>query len=245
MARSQSPSEESNRRRSPSVSPKEGARTPPSRGRSPLPLPSRTLRTYDISPIRKHPPPIPKKRGYLVSPLRRTPSPVKRDRTVSPVRGSSPKRRRHDSPPRRYQSRDDHRHEKRDNPQPCAILGVFGLSNRTDEKALRHEFGKYADVRFVKLVKDHDGRSRGFAFVTFYDTKDATTAKEMLSGKTIDGFQPRIDYSITKHGGVGRHSFERSPYRDQRRGGGSDRGSPFRKDRSPVRRRRDSGGGRG
>jgi len=55
------------------------------------------------------------------------------------------------------------------------MILVFGLNSGTDEKALRYEFSKYADVRYVKLVKDYEGRSRGFGFVTFYDTKDATT----------------------------------------------------------------------
>jgi len=254
MARSQSPSDKSNRHspvRSPSVSSsgkgykredKSASRSPSSRGRSPIP--SRPLRTYDISPLRKTPSTIPGNRGYLVSPLRRTPSPkFKRVRYASPVRGSSPKRRRYDSSPPRYRSRVDHRLDVRDNPQPCEVLGVFGLSYRTDERALRHEFNKYADVRSVKLVKDYDGRSRGFGFITFYDTKDASTAKEMMRGKVIDGVQPRIDYSITKHGLSVPREFDRSPLRDQspRRGGGSGRGSPFRRDMSPARRHRGSG----
>jgi len=254
MARSQSPSDKSSRRspvRSPSVSSSErgykredksASRTPSSRGRSPLP--SRALPVYDISPLRKTPSPIPGKRGYLISPLRRTPSPkFKRHRDVSPVRGSPAKRRRYDSSPPRYRSRDDNRHVVRDNPQPCEVLGVFGLNYRTDERILRHEFNKYADVRDVKMVKDYDGRSRGYGFVTFYDTKGATTAKEMLTGKMIDGIQPRIDYSITKHGLSGSRDLDRSPIRDQshRRREGSVRGSPYRKYRSPARRRRGSG----
>lgn len=65
---------------------------------------------------------------------------------------------------------------------PCS---VFGLSYRTDEQALREEFSKCALLRYVKLCRDRAGRSRGFGFVTFYNTEDATAVSRICSSGGI------------------------------------------------------------
>ena len=40
-------------------------------------------------------------------------------------------------------------------------------------------------------------RSRGFAFIYFESVEDAKKAKESMDGTEIEGFQIRVDYSIT------------------------------------------------
>ena len=41
-------------------------------------------------------------------------------------------------------------------------------------------------------------RSRGFAFIYFEEVEEARRAKEALDGTEIEGFQIRVDYSITE-----------------------------------------------
>ncbi len=41
-----------------------------------------------------------------------------------------------------------------ENPKPCNVLGVFGLSLRTSERDLDEIFGKYGKVEKVAVVYD-------------------------------------------------------------------------------------------
>ena len=52
------------------------------------------------------------------------------------------------------------------------------------------------EVAFVRIVTDREtGRSKGFGFVEFTSVEDATTAKEAMDGKEIDGRELRIDFA--------------------------------------------------
>jgi len=117
----------------------------------------------------------------------------------------------------------------RDDPKPCPCLGVFGMSLHTTERELKHIFGKYGDIESVQIVYDRfSSRSRGFGFVYFTSTKDATKAKESMTDAVIDGMRVRVDYSVTRGGGPYRHVFnsDASPSRDRNGGGRRERRSP-------------------
>ncbi|CAK5036759.1 unnamed protein product [Meloidogyne enterolobii] len=121
----------------------------------------------------------------------------------------------------------------RDNPEPGPCLGVFGMSlvckilakiflkyslqfQHTSERDLRKLFGEYGEIESVQIVYDRfSGRSRGFGFVYFTSTKDATRAKDHLMDTVIDGMKVRVDYSVTRGGGPYRHNRKssRSPVR--------------------------------
>ncbi|CAK5019311.1 unnamed protein product [Meloidogyne enterolobii] len=104
----------------------------------------------------------------------------------------------------------------RDNPEPGPCLGVFGMSLHTSERDLRKLFGEYGEIESVQIVYDRfSGRSRGFGFVYFTSTKDATRAKDHLMDTVIDGMKVRVDYSVTRGGGPYRHNRKssRSPVR--------------------------------
>ncbi|VDM38534.1 unnamed protein product [Toxocara canis] len=117
----------------------------------------------------------------------------------------SPPRRRSRSPRRsgygysRYSPRRSRYNDGRDNPEPCACLGVFGMSLNTTERDLKRIFGEYGEIETVQLVYDrYSGRSRGFGFVYFQTTKEAMRAKEHLRDAVIDGMRVRVDFSVTK-----------------------------------------------
>ncbi|KAH7712294.1 RNA recognition domain-containing protein domain-containing protein [Aphelenchoides avenae] len=140
-------------------------------------------------------------------------------------------------------------YDGRDNPEPNRCLGVFGMSLHTTERDLKKIFGQYGEVTLpvlnplnvgfqvesVELVYDRfSGRSRGFGFVYFVQTRDATRAKEHLMDAIIDGMKVRVDYSVTRTGGPGRH--DRSPPRRSPRRRGRSR-SPRRRSYSRSRSR--------
>merc|ERR1712004_613258 len=104
-------------------------------------------------------------------------------------------------------------------------LKIDNLSYRTDAESLRRTFGKFGEIGDVYIPKDKHGESRGFAFVRFYDKRDAGDAIDDLAGKDLDGREIRVDYA--------RHE---RPALDRRRGGDRDR----RRSRSRSRDRRRS-----
>jgi len=108
-------------------------------------------------------------------------------------------------------------------------LKVDNLTYRTTSDDLEYLFEKYGKVGDVYIPKDHRTReSRGFAFVRFYDKRDAEDAMEALDGRQYDGRELRVE--IAKYG---------RPDNDRSRGGG-DRGGGggFGRDRGGDRRGR-------
>ncbi|ODN02038.1 Serine/arginine-rich splicing factor 2 [Orchesella cincta] len=116
-------------------------------------------------------------------------------------------------------------------------LKVDNLTYRTTPDDLRRVFEKYGDVGDVYIPRDRWTReSRGFAFVRFYDRRDAEDAMESLDGRVLDGRELRVQMAS-------RYGRPQSPHgRSSRRRSGS-------RDRDRGRRRRsrsgDRGGGRG
>jgi len=83
-------------------------------------------------------------------------------------------------------------------PEPCKVLGVFGLSQATEKGDIEDIFGKYGNIEHVDLILDRQtGRSKGFGFVYYESIDEATRAKNHCNGMTIDGRKIRTDYSIT------------------------------------------------
>lgn len=102
---------------------------------------------------------------------------------------SSPARRR--SPPAR-------RSGAIKAPVPSSVLGVFGLSIRTQERDLEDEFSRYGQVVKVTIVYDQrSDRSRGFGFIEMGTVEEATKCIQELNGMELNGRKIRVDYSVT------------------------------------------------
>merc|ERR1712226_1424089 len=115
-------------------------------------------------------------------------------------------------------------------------LRVGNLPFRTCAADLEPLFDKYGDVGDVYIPSERGtGRSRGFAFVRYYDRRDAEDALDELNGRTYDGRELRIkiDEGRPNRGrGGGRY--------DDRRGGGGGGGyDDRRRERSDSRERGD------
>ena len=110
-------------------------------------------------------------------------------------------------------------------------LKVDNLTYRTTMDDLDRYFSKYGDLGDIYIPRDrHRRESRGFAFVRYYEKRDAEDAIDGLDGTVIDGRQIRVTLAkydrptenIAPRGG-------RRPY-----GGGGGGGGRY--DRSPPRR---------
>ncbi|XP_067623998.1 serine/arginine-rich splicing factor 2 [Eurosta solidaginis] len=109
-------------------------------------------------------------------------------------------------------------------------LKVDNLTYRTTPEDLRRVFERCGEVGDIYIPRDRYTReSRGFAFVRFYDKRDAEDALEAMDGRILDGRELRVQ--------MARYGRPTSPARrtNNRRGGGG--GGGRRRSRSPVRRR--------
>lgn len=94
-------------------------------------------------------------------------------------------------------------------------LKVDNLTYRTTPDDLRRVFERCGSVGDIYIPRDrHTRESRGFAFVRFYDKRDAYDALEAMDGRMLDGRELRVQ--------MARYGRPTSPQRG--RGGGRDRG---------------------
>lgn len=90
-------------------------------------------------------------------------------------------------------------------------LKVDNLTYRTTPDDLRRVFERCGEVGDIYIPRDrHTRESRGFAFVRFYDKRDAEDALDAMDGRMLDGRELRVQ--------MARYGRPTSP---QRRGGGN------------------------
>ncbi len=83
-------------------------------------------------------------------------------------------------------------------------LFVGGLAWATTDDGLRNAFEQYGEVTDAKVILDRDtGRSRGFGFVTFADSQDATSAMDAMNGSELDGRTLNVNEAQERRGGGG------------------------------------------
>lgn len=72
-------------------------------------------------------------------------------------------------------------------------LKVDNLTYRTTPDDLRRVFERCGEVGDIYIPRDRFTReSRGFAFVRFYDKKDAEDALDAMDGRVLDGRELRV-----------------------------------------------------
>merc|ERR1719186_2279109 len=83
-------------------------------------------------------------------------------------------------------------------------LKVNGLTYRTIEREVEELFERYGKIGEVFIPKDRFSRkSRGFAFVRFYEKRDADRALKAVDGKIFDGRKLTIERARNDGGGGG------------------------------------------
>merc|ERR1712115_399022 len=130
----------------------------------------------------------------------------------------------------------------------------MGLPYGTHPEDLKPLFEKYGDVGDIYLPTERGtGRSRGFAFVRYYDKRDAEDAMDELNGRAYDGRDLRIRldegrprFNARGGGGGGSgggrdRSDSRDRYRRRSRSRSDSRDRRRERSRSDSRRRDRSG----
>uniref|UniRef100_A0A182JDB0 Serine/arginine-rich splicing factor 2 n=1 Tax=Anopheles atroparvus TaxID=41427 RepID=A0A182JDB0_ANOAO len=106
-------------------------------------------------------------------------------------------------------------------------LKVDNLTYRTTPDDLRRVFERCGEVGDIYIPRDrHTRESRGFAFVRFYDKRDAEDALDAMDGRMLDGRELRVQ--------MARYGRPTSP---QRRGGGGGGGRHNGRERGRSRER--------
>ena len=117
-----------------------------------------------------------------------------------------------------------------------ATLKVNGLTYRTIERDVERMFDRFGKINEVFIPKDkYSGKSRGFAFVRFFDKEDARDAYDDQNGRVHDGRRITIEWSRKDDGYERRAAKRRSRSRSR---------SSRRRSRSRERRRSRSRSGR-
>ncbi|CAN0876934.1 Glycine-rich RNA-binding protein 3, mitochondrial [Linum grandiflorum] len=81
---------------------------------------------------------------------------------------------------------------------------VGGISYGTDDHSLREAFSKYGEVLEARVILDREtGRSRGFGFVTYTSSEEASSAIQALDGKDLHGRNIRVNYAADRNRGGG------------------------------------------
>ena len=71
---------------------------------------------------------------------------------------------------------------------------VGNLSYEVEEDAIEAAFAPHGNVSRVKLILDREtGRSRGIAFVTMDDFKEAQAAIKALDGEELNGREMKVN----------------------------------------------------
>ncbi|WVZ90312.1 hypothetical protein U9M48_036622, partial [Paspalum notatum var. saurae] len=81
-------------------------------------------------------------------------------------------------------------------------LFVGGLSYGTDDHSLRDAFANYGQVIEARVIIDREsGRSRGFGFVTYTSSEEASAAITAMDGHDLHGRNIRVNHANERTGG--------------------------------------------
>jgi U1 small nuclear ribonucleoprotein 70kDa len=76
---------------------------------------------------------------------------------------------------------------------PYKTLFVGRLSYETTERTLRHVFEEWGRVKDVKIIRDKEGKSRGYAFLEYENERDLKYAYQKADGIRLDGRYILVD----------------------------------------------------
>lgn len=78
-------------------------------------------------------------------------------------------------------------------------LFIGGLPYAVDDTSLRDTFSQYGEVVEARVIIDRESnRSRGFGFVTFSSTEEASSAIQALDGQDFHGRTVKVNYAADR-----------------------------------------------
>lgn len=169
-----------------------------------------------------------------------------KSRSRTPLRSRTPSRSRSRSNLEKTNKRS--RSKSRDRSKTDGTkLYIGNLAYRTEERDLEYNFKDFGKISDIFIPQDREfRRSKGFAFVTFENERDAEDAIRKMDQIEIDGRRIRVEKARVGGGGGGRGRGHRGgpprrSYGGGGRGGYGDNGGRHhhhrRHDRSPPRQR--------
>ena len=82
-------------------------------------------------------------------------------------------------------------------------LYIGNLTEDITGEELEKQFGKFGDVKEVRMVPPRNGETKSFAFITMGSVESAQSALNGLNGKDIDGRKIIVSEARSRHGGSG------------------------------------------
>ncbi|XP_051013068.1 polyadenylate-binding protein 4-like [Acomys russatus] len=87
----------------------------------------------------------------------------------------------------RFKSRKDREAELSENTSEFTNVYIKNFGDDMDDERLREIFRKYGQTLSVKVMKDANGKSKGFGFVSFDSHEAAKNAVEEMNGQDVNG----------------------------------------------------------
>ncbi|MCF6767428.1 RNA-binding protein [Thiotrichales bacterium 19S11-10] len=87
---------------------------------------------------------------------------------------------------------------------------VGNLSYNTSESGLKEFFTGFGNIESIKLITDREtGRSKGFAFITYFSSDECNEAIQQANGVELDGRKIIVNMARSKpqHGGHSRRQY--------------------------------------
>lgn len=75
---------------------------------------------------------------------------------------------------------------------------IGGIAWTVTDEELEAKFLKFGNILQCKIVKDKNGRSQGYGFITYQDERDAQTAKEW-DGQEVFGRILKVSDAIERY----------------------------------------------
>ncbi|CAH6720999.1 U1 small nuclear ribonucleoprotein 70 kDa homolog [[Candida] jaroonii] len=87
---------------------------------------------------------------------------------------------------------------------PSRTVFVSRLDYKVTEIDISNALGKYGDIESVKIIRDKNGKSRGYGFIVFVTETSSRSCVQELSatGLKIEGFERKILVDIQRHGAM-------------------------------------------
>jgi U1 small nuclear ribonucleoprotein len=71
---------------------------------------------------------------------------------------------------------------------------VYNIHYNTEEKKLRREFEAYGPIKRIRIVKDLEGHSKGYAFIEYEHKNDFKNAYKRSDQSRVDGRKVLVDF---------------------------------------------------
>jgi len=82
-------------------------------------------------------------------------------------------------------------------------LYIGNLTEEITGEELQKQFGKFGDVKEIRMVPPRSGDNKTFAFITMGSVESAQSAMTGMNGREIDGRKIVVSEARSRHGGGG------------------------------------------